>query len=101
MPASRKILVAAAVALACHFVALAIHSALASNIIEFLLVVLAAAACFQAARRASGYSKRFWRLIGAAFTLYMVGQALATYYDSVLHASLKTWWPSDVLFIFH
>jgi|SRR5229473_6588094 len=101
MPTSRKILVASAVALASHFVALAVHSALASGIIEFALLLLATAGCFEAAGRAEGYARRFWRLMGVAFALYAAGQVLATYYDSVLHASLKTWWPSDVLFIFH
>jgi PAS domain S-box-containing protein len=101
MPASRKILVAAVVALACHFVALTLHSTIASNIIEFVLVVLAAAACFQAAGRAAGFALRFWRLNGAAFAIYSIGQAMATYYDSVLHASFALWWPSDILFIFH
>src|SRR6266481_3184181 len=101
MPTSRKIFVLAAVALGCHFVALAFHSALASGVIEFILIVLAAAACFQAAGRASGFARRFWRLMGIAFALYAAGQVLATYYDSVLHASLTEWWPSDVLFLYH
>ncbi len=101
MPTSRKILVVAALALGCHFVALAVHSALASGIIEFILIVLAAAACFHAANRASGFARRFWRLMGIAFALYSAGQVLATYYDSVLHASLTEWWPSDVLFLYH
>src|SRR5713226_8973785 len=101
MPASRKIFVAAAVALACHFVALGLHSALASSVIEFVLLLLAVAACFEAAARAEGYARRFWRLMGVAFALYAAGQVLATYYDSVLHASLLEWWPSDVLFLYH
>ena len=101
MPTSRKIFVLAAVALGCHFAALAVHSTVASNIIEFVLTVLVAAACFEAAGRGAGYARRFWRLIGAAFAIYAVGQAMATYYDSVLHASFEVWWPSDVLFLFH
>jgi PAS domain S-box-containing protein len=101
MPASRKIFVLSAVALACHFVALAVHSTIASNIIEFVLMALVTAACFQAAARAKGYARRFWRMIGAAFAIYAAGQAMATYYDSVLHASFDVWWPSDILFIFH
>ncbi len=101
MPASRKILVAAALALACHFVALGFHSALASSIIEFVLLLLAVAACFEASARAAGYARRFWRLMGIAFALYAAGQVLATYYDSVLHASLLEWWPSDVFFLYH
>src|SRR5205809_6747287 len=101
MATSRKILVVSALALACHFAALAVHSALASSIIEFVLIVLTAAACLQASGRASGFARRFWRLMGIAFALYSAGQVLATYYDSVLHASLKDWWPSDVLFLYH
>jgi len=101
MPTSRKILVVSRLALGCHFVALAVHSALASGIIEFILIVLAAAACFHTANRASGFARRFWRLMGIAFALYSAGQALAAYYDSVLHASLTEWWPSDVLFLYH
>ena len=101
MPTSRKIFVFSAVALACHFAALALHSTIASNIIEFVLTVLVATACFDAAGRAAGYARRFWRLIGAAFAIYAVGQAMATYYDSVLHASFEVWWPSDILFLFH
>src|SRR5947208_16704936 len=64
MATSRKILVVSALALACHFAALAVHSALASSIIEFVLIVLTAAACFQASGRASGFARRFWRLMG-------------------------------------
>src|SRR3989441_2957950 len=101
MATSRKILVVSALALACHFAALAVHSALASSIIEFVLIVLTAAACFQASGRASGFARRFWRLMGIAFALYSAGQVLATYYDSVLHASLKEWWPSDIFFLYH
>src|SRR5437899_12508701 len=101
MATSRKILVVSALALASHFVALAVHSAFASSIVEFVLIVLAAAACFQTANRASGFARRFLRLMGIAFALSSAGQVLATYYDSVLHASLTEWWPSDILFLYH
>ncbi len=101
MPASRKILLLSAVALAFHFIALAAHSTIASDVFEFALIVLASVACFQAANRALGFARRFWRLMGIAFAMYAAGQALATYYDSVLHASLLEWWPSDVLFLYH
>jgi len=98
------------VAFACHLIALAVHSTVAtlavhstvaSDVIEFILLVLAVVACWQAASRAYGYARRFWRLMGVAFGLYAVGQVLATYYDSVLHASLLEWWPSDVFFLYH
>src|SRR2546430_5848403 len=78
MATSRKILVVSALALGCHLVSLAVHSAFASSIVEFVLIVLAAAACFQTANRASGFARRFWRLMGIAFALYSAGQVLAT-----------------------
>src|SRR5579859_1779845 len=101
MPASRKVFLFSAALLACHFVALAVHSTLASSVIEFLLLVLVVTACLQAAGRATGYARRFWRLMAVAFGLYGLGQVFATYYDSVLHASLDQYWPSDILFLFH
>src|SRR5690348_5500861 len=101
MPASRKIFVLSAAALVCHIVALTFHWTIASNIIEFVLVLLAAAACFEAAGRTTGYARRFWQLMGVAFGLYALGQAMATYYARVLHASLEEWWPGDIPFLFH
>src|SRR5215470_7474206 len=101
MPASRKIFLLSAALFVCHFAALLLHSTIASSLIEFLLLVLVVAACLQAANRAEGYARRFWRLMAVAFGLYALGQGLATYYDSVLHASYDEWWPSDILFLFH
>src|SRR5438067_685542 len=101
MATSRKILVVSALALGCHLVSLAVHSAFASSIVEFVLIVLAATACFRTANRASGFARRFWQIMCIAFALYSAGQVLATYYDSVLHASLTEWWPSDILFLYH
>lgn len=101
MPASRKVLALALGALTCHFVVLAFHRIFLSSVIEFVLLILAAVACFQAAGRAPGYARRFWRLIGMAFSIYAAGQVLATYYDSVLHASMEEWWPSDIVFLYH
>jgi len=101
MPAARKIMLIALVAFCCHVIGLTLHSTIASNLIEFVMVLLAAMACFQAASRSLEYARRFWRLMGLAFVLYALGQAMATYYDSVLHASFNQWWPSDILFLFH
>ena len=101
MPAARKIMLIALAAFCCHVIGLTLHSTIASNLIEFVMVLLAAMACFQAASRSLEYARRFWRLMGLAFVLYALGQAMATYYDSVLHASFNQWWPSDILFLFH
>lgn len=100
MPASRKILFVSAVVLAAHGVALALRSVIASDLMEILLSALAAAACFGAAPRSSGYARRFWRLIASGFVLLFAGNAVSTYYDSVLHVSILQWWPSDVLFLY-
>jgi len=56
MSSSRKVLLVSLLALACHFVALAAHSVIASNFLEFVLTVLTAAACFQAAGRGACYA---------------------------------------------
>jgi PAS domain S-box-containing protein len=101
MPTSRKIFVVSVAAFACHLVALAVHSTIASNIIELVLIALASWACFEASGRAFGLARRFWRLMGLGFVMYAAGQVMATYYESVLHASLLEWWPSDVLFLYH
>ena len=101
MSASRKVFLLAVAALCGHFVVLAFHFSVLSDLLEFALLALSATACFQAAGRAGGYARQFWRLIGLGFSIHAAGQALATYYDSVLHASLGVWWPSDILFLFH
>ena len=101
MPASRKTFLLAATLLACRFAALLLHSSIASSVIEILLVILVVTAWLHAANRAAGYARRFWRLMAVAFGLYALGQAMATYYDSILHASLDQYWPSDILFLFH
>ena len=101
MSASRRVFFLAVVLLTGHLVALAVHSTIASSVIEFLLVILVVTACVQAASRAQGYARRFWRLMAVAFGLYALGQAMATYYDSVLHKSFEQYWPSDILFLFH
>jgi PAS domain S-box-containing protein len=101
MATSRKLFVLTAIVLALHFVVLSIHSTIGSNIIETVIAALAAAACFQTASRAEGYAGRFWRLIGLAFVILTVAQGLSSYYDSVLHAPLLEWWPSDVFFLYY
>ncbi len=100
--ARRYIVVALALAaLAGHAIALAAGRALLSNLIELLMAALAAAVCFQAAARASGFARSFWRYLAAALSIYTLGQAFYAYYDSILHASVLTWWPSDLLLFFY
>ncbi len=98
---SRKVVIPALALVACHVLVLALHRALLSNLLELALAAVAAAAAYQTAQRARGFARRFWRLIGVSFTLYTLGQAFYTYYDSVLHASPNLWWPSDALLLFY
>jgi len=101
MPTSRKILVASAVALACHFVALAFHSALGQRIIEFALLLLATAACFEAASRAEGFARRFWRLMGVAFALYAAGQVISDLLRQCASCLAAGVVASDIFFLYH
>ncbi len=98
---SRKVVVLAVVLLACHVLVLALHYALLSNLVELALAAVTAAAAYQTSRRARGFARRFWRLIGVSFTVYTLGQVFYTYYDSILHASPLIWWPSDALLLFY
>ncbi len=99
--ASRKVIILAVALLACHVLVLALHRALLSNLVELALAAVTAAAAYQTAQRAHGFARRFWRLIGVSFTVYTLGQAFYTYYDSILQASPLIWWPSDALLLFY
>src|SRR2546428_13711373 len=101
MPTSRKIFVVAASALACHFVAIGFHSALASSVIEFVLLLLAVAACFEAAARAEGDARGFWRVMGIGVALYRGGQILSTCLKSFLHRSRLGGWPKYLCLHYH
>jgi len=99
--ASRKVVILAVVLLACHVLALALHRALLSNLVELALAAVTAAVAYQTSQRSRGFARRFWRLIGVSFTIYTLGQVFYTYYDSILHASPQLWWPSDALLLFY
>ncbi len=98
---SRKLIIVAIALLACHVLVLALHQSLLSNLVELALAAVAAAAAYHTAQGAHGFARRFWRLIAVSFTLYSLGQAFYTYYDSILHASPNLWWPSDALLLFY
>jgi PAS domain S-box-containing protein len=71
---------------------------LLSNLIQIACPLLAALACLSVARRMSLFGKHFWLLVAAGFVLWTFGQTVATYYDSILHASLQQPWPSDIIY---
>jgi PAS domain S-box-containing protein len=97
----RKVVIIAVALLACHVLVLALHRALLSSLVELALAAVAAAAAYQAAQRARGFARRFWRLVGVSFTVYTLGQLFYTYYDTILHASPLIWWPSDALLLLY
>ena len=71
---------------------------LLSNLIQLACVLLAGAAASQAASRCEGFVRRFWRLQTAAFIIWGIGQALATFYDSIQYRPINTAWPSDIIY---
>ena len=69
-----------------------------SDLIQLALDILAVIACLQAARRSSTFGRVFWKLAGAGFLLLSTGQALGTYYGSVLNLSTQGLWFVDVFY---
>ena len=74
------------------------YLSLASNLIELASALLAAVACTLAARRMENFGKYFWILVAAGFYTWSFAQVICTYYESILHASLQSPWPSDIIF---
>jgi PAS domain S-box-containing protein len=73
-------------------------SSLYSNLIQLACSLLAGAAAWFASRQMAGFGRHFWMLAAASFFVWSVAQAVATYYDSILHYALQQPWPSDVIF---
>jgi len=71
---------------------------LASGVLTVCLAILATASAASAGCVADSYVRRFWRLTAAGFFLLSCAEIIGTYYDVVLHASLTSEWPSDVLY---
>jgi PAS domain S-box-containing protein len=73
-------------------------SLLLSNILDLLIIALAAACCFLASRRASGFARQLWLLLAVALVLESLAQAITTYYQSFMPSAAGAPWPSDILF---
>jgi PAS domain S-box-containing protein len=71
---------------------------LLSNLIQIACPVLAGLACLSAARRSEYFAKHFWLLFGTAIFGWTIAQIVATYYDSILNASVQEPWPSDIIY---
>jgi two-component system, cell cycle sensor histidine kinase and response regulator CckA len=72
--------------------------ALASNVLGICLAMLAASAALTAARVSDRYARWFWLLNASGFAILTTAELLGTYYDSILHASVHSAWPSDIFY---
>jgi PAS domain S-box-containing protein len=70
----------------------------ASNALAICLALLATASCVTAAREPNSYARHFWRLTAVGFLLLTFAFAISSYYDTILHVSMDSVWPSDVLY---
>ena len=104
MHSSRKTLVAAAVLLTAHLLVLSVvgtkwPGAILSNVVQLGLGILCGVASLQAAARSNDFGKKFWRLNGIAFLLYVIAQSLGTYAD-IVHGSHFAEWGANLIFFF-
>jgi PAS domain S-box-containing protein len=72
--------------------------ALASNLLLWGIVALAAVCCLRVTLRSTGYVRQVWLLLSIALFLEVVGQGLSTYYQTFVPGSSFTPEPSDILF---
>jgi PAS domain S-box-containing protein len=71
---------------------------LLSNSTQLACALLAAVSCVYASRHLDRFGEHFWLLIAAGFFVWSVAQTMVTYYDSILHVPLQSFWPSDIIF---
>ena len=71
---------------------------LLSNLIQIACPILAGFAGLSAARQSKDFAKHFWMLFAAGVFCWALAQTVATYYDSILRASVQEPWPSDIIY---
>ncbi|HET6180281.1 MAG TPA: GGDEF domain-containing protein [Candidatus Sulfotelmatobacter sp.] len=69
-----------------------------SDFIQFSLGTLLIWSIAQASRRSEGLARSFWRLTAAAYSLWLVAQALSVYNDAAGNAAVA--WVNNLLFCF-
>lgn len=74
------------------------YTPLLSNLVQIACPVLAGFACLSAARKSRDFAKHFWILFAVGVFWWAFAQTVATYYDSILHASVQEPWPSDIIY---
>jgi len=85
----RKLWVFAGLIVALHlvqelFLGVTPLGAFIANSLQILAAVLAAAMCFAAGRRGTGFTRLFWPLIACGFLVWAVGNSGWVYYESFL-----------------
>ena len=71
---------------------------LIGGLLQLGLGILTTSAALQAAGRATGFTRTFWRFQAGAFSIWVVAQALATVYDAILQKPIDQPWPSDLIY---
>ncbi|HXE89372.1 MAG TPA: PAS domain S-box protein [Terriglobales bacterium] len=67
-----------------------------SNSMQVAASGLAVVACHVAARRRTGYTRKFWNLMSAGYLLWTIGQVIFLYYENVLHREIPPLSPTDI-----
>jgi len=103
LPPSRRVLFAGALVLLLQTTAIVVYrddapGPLLSNICQLMLGLLVAHTSFHVARAGQAFSRAFWSLAGAAFTIWCAGQALGTYYGIYLNLPTQGLWYVDALY---
>ena len=70
---------------------------LLSDLIQLTLGTITAVACFQSAKRSGTFGRMFWRLAGAGFAIWCVGQIFGTYYGDILGIQTQPLWGIDLI----
>jgi two-component system cell cycle sensor histidine kinase/response regulator CckA len=99
----RKVLSAALLLLFAHAVVIGVYGGhrpgpLLSNLLQLALGLLTIACCVSAMRISGAFGRMFWKLAGAAFSMWCIGQTAGTYYASILNLSTQNFWAIDMFF---
>jgi len=71
---------------------------LTGGLLQLGLGIVTVWAALHAAKRSEGFTRTFWRFHVGAFSLWILAQAMATFYDAILQKPLDQPWPSDLLY---
>ena len=99
----RKVLSVALLLLSLHAVVISVYGGhrpgpLLSNLVQLALGLLTIACCISAMRISGAFGRMFWKLAGAAFSMWCIGQVAGTYYASILNLSTQNFWAIDMFF---